>query len=69
VPGESVQEVPMPQVREVPTRLGQGGSHATLLQDAHTREEPGADGALLGAVNVEVDGAATRPRDDDGSAP
>jgi hypothetical protein len=66
---ESVQEVldaPMPQVQEVPIRSAQDGSIATLLQDAHVWEEPGADGPLLGAISIKVDGPGPQPDDDVG---
>jgi hypothetical protein len=48
------------------TRPVQDGSNATVLQDAHVQEDPGADGASLGIVNVEVDGAGPQPGDDVG---
>jgi hypothetical protein len=58
----------MPQVQEVIVRLTQDRSNATLLQVAHVQEQPGADGASLGIISVEVDGAGSQSGNDVGGS-
>jgi hypothetical protein len=66
VPGESVQEVQMPQEQGVSVVQAQDGSGATPLQDELALVELEVDDASLGAISVKVDGAGPWQGDDAG---